>query len=131
MAFFDTTHATSTGVTNGEHTITIASAEIKSTRQNDGEYLSVKWRTETGATFYEIYNTVNKNPVATQIGIGNIGKFQVACGIPKGPCDDLKTLIGATCNAVLKNETDDYGDKVRVIKYLPKADLPATDNIGF
>jgi hypothetical protein len=119
MTLFDTTHATTTGVSDGQHIATIVGAEVRQNKAQTGAYINVKWQVEGGASFYQMYTIANQNQQAVNIGLADIGRFQVAGGKSKGPVEDLNEIIGIRCLITVKNETDDYGEKVKIKKYAP------------
>ncbi len=127
MSDFDTTNVTASGVPDGIHLAEILSAEVRTTKAGTGKYINVKWGVIGGSSFYQIYNTVNPNPKAATIGLGEISRIQVACGKPKGQ-GSASDLVGLRCLITVKNESDNYGEKVRVVKYAP---APADSDLPF
>jgi hypothetical protein len=114
---FDTTNATSTGIPDGEHNATIVGCELKDTKDGTGKYLNIKWQVDAGSAFFYKYNVINKSEKTMNISKSQIADIQLANGKPKGPVHATEELLGLRCKLKLKNETDDYGDKIRILKH--------------
>jgi len=121
MSDFDTTNVTASGIQDGPHIAEVASAEMRVTKDGEGKYMNVKWQIVGGSSFFQMYTTVNKNPLAVNIGLGEIARMQCAVGMPKGPAS-AGDFIGKRCLVTVKNKQDGYGDKATAVKYAPAPD---------
>jgi hypothetical protein len=117
MSLFDATNVSTTGVEDGEHIASIASAEVKQTKSGTGEYINVKWELENGASFFMMYTIKNPNQQAVNIGLGALKNMLKAAGAPSLAPAGVEELIGLRCLLKVKNKTDDYGDKVTITSY--------------
>jgi len=124
MALFDTTDSTTTGIKDGEHAATIVDAEVKDTKAGDGKYINVKWRLDNGVHVFKMYIFEHPSQQTVNIGMGQIGKMQVACGQEKGPVESTDSLLGLRCMVTIKNKSDSYGDKADIVNYKKAGDIP-------
>ena len=102
MSLFDTTNATGTG-----------------------KYINLKWKLADGMVFFSMYNFVNSNPVAQNIALAELGHLQVAAGGVKGPVESVEDLFGKQCVLTLVNESNSYGDQIKIKKYKPCSAITA------
>jgi hypothetical protein len=116
MSDFDTTNVTASGIQDGQHICDIVSAEMRTTKSGEGKYLNLKWQVVGGSSFYQMYNTVNPNKTAENIGLGDIARIQAACGMAKGT-GSASDFVGKRLLVTIKNKSDNYGDKAVAVKY--------------
>lgn len=117
MSLFDTTNSSSTGIQDGEHVGVVVGAEVKDTKNGDGKYINLKWQLENGMSLFKMYMIQHSNEKAVQIGVGNLGKIQVMSGKAKGPVESTDELLGLRCTLVIRNKTDEYGEKADIVNY--------------
>ena len=125
MALFDTTNATSTGVADGDHLATVVGAELKETKSGDGAYINVKFQLDGGMNVYKMFMIKHPNQKVVDIGLGQIGKLQVASGGAKGPVETTEELLGLRCSITVKNKTDDFGEKADIVNFKAAPAAPA------
>lgn len=118
MSDFDTTNVTASGIQDGPHVAEIVSAEMRTTKSGDGQYMNIKWQVVGGSSFYQMYNTKNPSKVAENIGLGEIARIQAALGMAKGQ-GSASDLVGKRVLITVKNKSDAYGDKAVAVKYAP------------
>jgi len=121
MSLFDVTNVSSTGIEDGVHTASINSAEVKTTKAGNGEYISVKWELASGGQFYTMYTIKNPNQKAVDIGLGELKRMLTASGAKSMAIGGVDELLGLRCQLTLATVTDDFGDKVKIKKYAKAA----------
>lgn len=124
MSLFDVSEVSSTGIEDGVHVGSIASAEVKATKSGTGEYISVKWELENGGSFYTMYTISNPNQKAVNIGLSELKRMLIAAGAKSLAISGVDELLGLRCALTLATVSDDYGDKVKIKKY---AKAPAAE----
>ena len=122
----------------GTYHVSLAEASVKETKDGTGEYINAKFQVMEGdykgTTIYSMFNIKNKNPQATQIGHQQLKGFMTAAGFETFLVKSVTDLEGSSAMAVVKNKTDDYGEKA-VISYFKPVDkasgTKADSNIPF
>lgn len=91
----------------GEYTAQIKKAEIKTTKDGEGEYISCQWEImeakniqHEGRTVFQNLNLVNKNEMAVKIARSQLRQITLAMGIDK--LDDTDELVGQPLRIILK-----------------------------
>jgi hypothetical protein len=113
----------------GEYLVTLTEAQVKETKSGTGEYISAKLRINAGEHegrfIFTTFNIKNDNAQAVQIGLQQLKGFMKAAGFTDFVVKSVTDLEGATATAVVKNKTDDYGEKA-VVSYFKPATKTAT-----
>jgi hypothetical protein len=108
----------------GSYLVTLTEAVIKETKSGDGEYINAKFRINEGdhegRSLFMMFNIKNKNAQAVNIGHQQLKSFMKAAGFTDFVIKAVSDLEGASATAVVKNKTDDYGEKA-VISYFKPA----------
>lgn len=108
---------------------TISSAEIKNTKAGDGKYVKCSFKVISdeynGRIIFVNYNIKNNNPVAVEIGMGEMKRMMQACGITSQH-PELKDLMDKKVCLKLglsktKNDKDEYDNVVK--KYKPASEF--------
>lgn len=100
----------------------IKEAEVKATKNGNGQYIKLRMDVITGdyegRVLFENINVRNQNEVAERIGRQQLGEIMRACGVAS--LSNTDQLIGGTLMAKLAVKKDDqYGDEegnVNVVK---------------
>lgn len=100
----------------GWYTATITQADLKNTKLNTGQYISVRYDI-TGPSFqgrvvYSNINIRNQTQKAEEIGRQQLGALMRAIGLAK--LSDTDELINKDVSIKLSIKTDDYGTKNEV-----------------
>lgn len=111
---------------DGVYQMYIHSADYKKSKKDDTEFLNVLFRTELGASAYNIYNIFNKSDTARNIAMGNVKTILLAQGYNK---EELKSLdkfkllemleMGRDLNVKLSSEEYNGNSKNIVVKVEP------------
>jgi hypothetical protein len=115
----------------GDYLVSCESAELKSTKDGSGEFLNAKFSVVSGEfvnrKVFQMFNLVNKNTQAVEIGRKQLKGFLVAAGATSFQLTSADALCGMKAIAVVKIKTDaQYGDK-NIISYFKTA--PASDKV--
>lgn len=114
--------STSETIAPGDYEIAIKSLEMKDSKTG-GKYFNVCFQVVDGEfkgkTFFEMYNMVNSNPTAVQIGRSKFKQMVAATGWENPDEINVTKLTGRTLVARIGEKSDDYGDK-NFIKSIPK-----------
>lgn len=119
----------------GTYRAQVETAELKDTKAGTGKYIECQFvvvdENQNGRKFWEIFNIMNPNPKAVDIGLGRIKQMILAAGGEPGLFNSEEVLIGLECLVTLKVFTDEYGEKNKIVgfKSLP-ADLPPEAEVG-
>lgn len=134
MSFLDLTNEkeqTFEPVKPGSYLMQVDDAEVKETKSGTGEYVSVKFLIREGEyegrTIYHMFNIKNDNPKAVEIGLGQLKTFMKCSGQSNFVLKSVTDLIGLSAVGVVKNRTDEYGEKA-VISYFKPAEESKTLN---
>ena len=97
----------------GWYNVTIAGAELKSTKAGNGQYIAVKYQvtgpTMQGRVVFGNLNIKNPNQKAEEIGREQLGQIMRATGLAK--VTDTDMLIGGQLSIKLSIRRDEqYGD---------------------
>ena len=97
----------------GWYQVTIAGAELKTTKAGTGEYISVRYDvvapTHQGRVVFGNLNIKNPNPKAEEIGRQQLGNLMRAIGLAN--VSDTDQLIGGNCSIKLSiRKSEQYGD---------------------
>jgi len=119
----------------GLHTIVVDEAVVKDTKSGTGQYISLRWKVvggpADGISFYAMYNFKNDNPKAAAIGQSELKRILKAAGANTEQLGSATDLEGLRVAAELTIVTDDYGEKVKIKKYLPASAGDDGGNIAF
>ena len=108
----------------GWYTVTIASAEVKATKNGTGQYIAIRYDvtgpTHQGRVIYGNLNIRNQSPKAEEIGRQQLGELCRAIGLAK--VGDTDQLVGHGLSIKVDIEkSDQYGDKNQVKGFKPIA----------
>jgi hypothetical protein len=108
----------------GWYTVTIASAEVKATKNGTGQYIAIRYDvtgpTHQGRVIFGNLNIRNQSPKAEEIGRQQLGEICRAIGLAK--VGDTDQLIGNALSIKVDIEkSDQYGDKNQVRGFKPIA----------
>jgi hypothetical protein len=116
---------------DGEYLMVVDEAVVKESKAG-GQYINARWKfldgPSIGSTFYAMYNikvvpkdssqeAAQKAAKAQSIGQGDLKKVLKAGGRDPNRLSSASDLEGITVSAKIKISTDDYGEKVRIVKY--------------
>jgi hypothetical protein len=108
----------------GWYTVTIASAEVKATKNGTGQYIAIRYDvtgpTHQGRVIFGNLNIRNQSPKAEEIGRQQLGEICRAIGLAK--VGDTDQLIGNALSIKVDIEkSEQYGDKNQVRGFKPIA----------
>lgn len=108
----------------GWYTVTIASAEVKATKNGTGQYIAIRYDvtgpTHQGRVIFGNLNIRNQSPKAEEIGRQQLGEICRAIGLAK--VGDTDQLIGNSLSIKVDIEkSEQYGDKNQVRGFKPIA----------
>jgi len=108
----------------GWYSATMASAELKATKNGTGQYISIKYQitgpTHQGRVVFGNLNIRNQSPKAEEIGRQQLGDICRAIGLAR--VGDTDQLIGNSLMIKLDVEkSEQYGDKNQVKGFKPIA----------
>jgi hypothetical protein len=113
----------------GWYNVTIAGAELKTTKAGTGNYISIKYTvigpSHQGRVVFGNLNVKNPNPKAEEIGREQLGAMMRAIGLSK--IKDTDQLIGGSLSIKLSIQRDPtYGESndVKAFKAITGAALP-------
>ncbi len=97
----------------GWYQVTVAGAELKTTKAGTGEYIAVRYDvvapTHQGRVVFGNLNIKNQNPKAEEIGRQQLGNLMRAIGLTS--VTDTDELIGGSCSIKLSvTKSEQYGD---------------------
>ncbi len=113
----------------GKHRVTIEGADVKPTKQGDGEYVEVQFRAmegeNEGRAHWERYNISNPNPEAEKIAKAAFASLCLAIGVPR--LTDTDQLIGRQCviETAIGKRKDTGEDQTRIRGYYEGNAAPA------
>jgi len=119
-------------IPDGWYQASIESADLKTTADGTGKYISFKFVLIDAAynnqwVFVNV-NIVNKNAIAESIGLGTLGRIMSSCGLDS--IQDTDELIGAPMEIFIKKRVDEkYGESndvkdFRLLTTASPIDLP-------
>jgi hypothetical protein len=108
----------------GWYTATIASAEVKATKNGTGQYIAIRYDvtgpTHQGRVIFGNLNIRNASPKAEEIGRQQLGELCRAIGLAK--VGDTDQLVGHGLSIKVDIEkSEQYGDKNQVRGFKPIA----------
>lgn len=108
----------------GWYTATIASAEVKATKNGTGQYIAIRYDvtgpTHQGRVIFGNLNIRNQSPKAEEIGRQQLGELCRAIGLAK--VGDTDQLVGHGLSIKVDIEkSEQYGDKNQVKGFKPIA----------
>ena len=108
----------------GWYTVTIASAEVKATKNGTGQYIAIRYDvtgpTHQGRVIFGNLNIRNQSPKAEEIGRQQLGELCRAIGLAK--VGDTDQLVGHGLSIKVDIEkSEQYGDKNQVRGFKPIA----------
>jgi len=108
----------------GWYTVTIASAEVKATKNGSGQYIALRYDvtgpTHQGRVVFGNLNIRNNSPKAEEIGRQQLGDICRAIGLAK--VGDTDQLVGHGLSIKVDIEkSEQYGDKNQVKGFKPIA----------
>ena len=108
----------------GWYTVTIASAEVKATKNGTGQYIAIRYDvtgpTHQGRVIFGNLNIRNQSPKAEEIGRQQLGELCRAIGLAK--VGDTDQLVGHGLSIKVDIEkSEQYGDKNQVRGFKPVA----------
>jgi hypothetical protein len=108
----------------GWYTVTIASAEVKATKNGTGQYIAIRYDvtgpTHQGRVIFGNLNIRNQSPKAEEIGRQQLGELCRAIGLAK--VGDTDQLVGHGLSIKVDIEkSEQYGDKNQVKGFKPIA----------
>ena len=108
----------------GWYTVTIASAEVKATKNGTGQYIAIRYDvtgpTHQGRVIFGNLNICNASPKAEEIGRQQLGELCRAIGLAK--VGDTDQLVGHGLSIKVDIEkSEQYGDKNQVRGFKPVA----------
>lgn len=121
MSLLDLTNVSENGIEDGDYVATVSHAEVKSTKNGDGEYIKVCFETDKGQKIYHNFNIKNKSEKAAQIGLGQLKTFLRVSGKSNpNNLGGVAELMGLKALIKVKNEdAGDYGMQTRIKNFKP------------
>lgn len=136
MSFLDLTSTpvqTNEVIPAGIYVARIAKAEVKDTKDMNGQYISCQFKVTSGdhegRTFFNMYNIKNNNPKAVEIGLSQLKSMLFHAG-KAFTLNNVTDLEGAEVVVKLGVKSDDYGDKNVVKGYTTKTMLKTAMDAG-
>ena len=96
------------GLEPGEYNVSVEEAEVRTTKAGNGEYIRVKFTTETGFPIYHMFNIKNPSPDAVKIGLGQLKAFMAKAGLDASKLTDVAALEGAMVRVRTKHDDRGY-----------------------
>lgn len=125
----DEVEAQSNLVPKGVYLVQVEKAELADTKSG-GQMIKVQFNItgeqQNGRKLFEQYNIANENPIAVQIGLGQIKSLVVASGANLSKFQSPQQLIGLECLVNVKEYEDDYGAKNAITNYKKLESVPGT-----
>lgn len=116
-------------VPEGDYTAVIKSAELKTTKAGNGQYINVRFditgEKHAGRVVFGKMNIRNANPKAEEIGRQQLGELARAIGLKT--VTDTDQLIGGQCQIkVVIRQSEGYGaqNEIKRFKAIEGATLP-------
>jgi hypothetical protein len=100
-------------IPSGRQTLIVVSVALKDTKDGTGQYFNMLVSdVNSGATSFQMFNMVNKNPVAQDIGRKEFSALFKACGLT-GRVDQFtaENLTKRRFVADVSTKTDNFGQK--------------------
>lgn len=115
----------------GDYVAMIVDSEMKTTKNNDGQYLKLTWKIvdgpQNGKQLFENLNIVNRNQQAQQIAEKSLNAICLACNMKN--VQDSAQLHGIPMSitvGVRGKETDEYGIQNTIKKHSAISGQPNT-----
>lgn len=133
---FSNDEVSSSLVPDGVYSVQVEKVEMKQTKDNAGEYLSIQFNilgpSQAGRKLFAQYNMKNKNEKAVQIGRGQLRQMLEAAGVDITRATP-EAMLMAELDVKIGNKTDDHGEKNVIKKYMPSSSnaVPSSDAVTF
>ena len=131
----DLTNVQASGLlAKGEYVASVKTAEVKSTKAMDGEYINCCFETEGGERVFTMFNIKNKNDKAVTIGLQQLKSMMLASGAESFVLNSVNDLLGLKCIIKVDIKEDDFGIKnvIKGYKSLPaREELTSSDSLPF
>ena len=106
----------------GEYNVSCIEAEVKSTKDNTGSYISTVFRINEGShegrKLFQNFTLTNKNDKAVQIGRGQLKSFMAAAKAKSFNLSSITDLCGMQAIAKVDIEkSDQYGDRNKITSF--------------
>lgn len=105
-------------VPTGEYVAKIASAELKTTKAGDGQYINTRYKIVDGEfkgrSFFDLINISNPNATAVEIGLARLNTIIECGGLHE--IQDSDQLVGIIIKAILTVEQYNGSDKNRLLR---------------
>jgi hypothetical protein len=114
-------------IPTGTQTLIVNSITLKDTRDGTGQYFNVLVAdVNSGATAFIMFNMVNKNPVAQDIGRKEFASLFKACGLT-GKIDQFsaENLSKRRFVAYVSHKEDARGMRVALSAFRPESGVPS------
>lgn len=110
-------------VPDGTYSVQIEKAEEKKTKDGTGSYVNITLNilgpTQAGRKLFTLFNIENKNPMAAQIGLGQLKQMVSAAGLDISNTRTPDSLLNAIFDVKVGNKVDNFGEKNVIKKYSP------------
>jgi len=117
----------------GKYNVVCEEANIKETKNGDGEYINVRFSVidgdMKGRKMFMMFNIKNKNEQAVTIGRQQLKSFLIAAGTENFALTTVKALEGMKAKATVQVKGDSYGEKNNITKF-EKSDAVVEDFPG-
>ena len=111
----------------GEYTAQVVSAEVKSTKSGDGQYIKLRWDitgpTHQGRVVFQNLNVKNQSQKAEELGRAELRSLMLAAGLQS--IQDTDQLIGAiaTIKVKIRPAENGYEASNDVAKIMPPSSV--------
>lgn len=111
----------STVVPEGSYAAFVDKAEVKKTKDGEGQYLALMWKiagpTHKNRTIFANYNFQNKNAKAQEIAMQDLKSILTAAGKTNFAISSPNEMLGLVCQIFVKTKVDSYGEKNIITNY--------------
>lgn len=110
-----------TVVPEGSYAAFVETAEVKKTKDGEGQYLALMWKiigpTQKNRTIFANYNFQNKNEKAQEIAMQDLKSILTAAGKTNFAISSPNEMLGLVCQIFVKTKVDSYGEKNVITNY--------------
>lgn len=133
-AFLDLSDVSASDVLpEGDYEITLVNAEVKDTKDGTGQYIKAEFAVSGGSydgwKLFNMFNIMNDNQKAVEIGLRQLKKFMIASGKDNFQLQSVNDLCGLTCLGTIGIRKSEGYDDQNIIKKFSK--LPESSSNSF
>jgi hypothetical protein len=115
---------------DGLYNVVVEKAELVNTKAGDGQMIKAQFKVldgpNMGRNLFTQFNISNPNPLAAQIGLGQLKGMLKSFGHPNPQrLESCTELLGLKGTVKTKQKTDDYGTKAEIKNFGPLSATPS------